>query len=242
MPGLSVIIISLVMNLNESVISSLFFHLILILLMAAASSYTTGFSGGRQNIVSVDLAMDEKDLPEAGIDSGNKPPMTSSPAPKEEVSVSDQAVNSQLEESKETPEPEKKAEAIDPAKIKNTEKPLFQTGVFTSREAYYQFIMIHKEIFGQKAGARVNELLDEALKVNKRDFYGGTAIVSLKFGPDGNLKEVFVDSASPELKAFLEEISWLAVPAPAKYSLEFAGVQIEFTVLEGYMSFKIDAL
>ena len=157
--------------------------------------------------------------------------------------MSNQAVNSPAEESKETPEPEKKVEAItDSAKIENAEKPPVQTRGFTSMEAYSQFIMMHKKIFGQKAGARVNELLGEALKVNKREFYGGTAIVSLKFGADGNLSEVLVDSASPELKAFFEEISWVAMPSPAQYSLSFTGVQIEFTVLEGYMSFKINAL
>jgi hypothetical protein len=240
--GLSVIIISLVMNLKESIISSFFFHLILFLFMAAVSSYTTDFSGGRQNVVSVDLIMEEKDLPDAAIDSADEPPLTSGP-PSEEVSLSNQAVNSAPEESKETPEPEKKVEAVtEPAKIENAEKPPAQTGGFTSMEAYYQFILMHKKIFGQKAGARVNELLGEALKVNKRHFYGGTAIVSLKFGSDGNLSEVLVDSASPELKAFLEEISWVAIPAPAQYSLGFTGVQIEFTVVEGYMRFKIDAL
>jgi hypothetical protein len=211
--------------------------------MVLAASYTTGFSGGRQNVVSVDLTMEEKDLPDAGIDSTVEPPLTSSPPPSEEVSLSDQAVNSPPEESKETPEPEKKAEAItDPAKIENAEKPPAQTGGFTSMEAYYQFIMVHKKIFGQKARASVNELLGEALKVNKRQFYGGTAVVSLKFGPDGSLSEVLVDSASPELKAFLEEISWVSVPAHAQYSLGFTGMQIEFTVLEGYMNFKIDVL
>ena len=211
--------------------------------MAVVASYTTGFSRGLQNIVSVDLTMEEKDMPDAGIDSAVKPPLTSSPLPSEETSLPNQAVNSQPEESKETPEPEKKAEAsTDPAKIENVEKPPAQTRGFTSMEAYSQFIMMHKKIFGQKAGATVNELLGEALKVNKRDFYGGTAIVSLKFGSDGSLSEVLVDSASPELKAFLEEISWVAVPAPPQYSLGFTGVQIEFTVLEGYMSFKIAVL
>ena len=230
------------MNLNESIISSFFFHLILILLIAAASSYTTGFSGGRQKVVSVDLAVEEKDLPDAGTDSAVEPPLTSSQPASEEMSSSEQAVNSPPEESKETPEPEKKAEAIsDPAKIENAEKPPDQTRGFTSMEAYYQFIMVHKKIFGQKARTRVNQLLGEALKVNKREFYGGTAIVSLKFGPDGNLTEVLVDSASPELKAFLEEINWVDVPGPG-YSLGFTGVQMEFTVLEGYMNFKIDVL
>jgi hypothetical protein len=239
--GLSFIIIRVVMNLKESIISSFFFHLILLLLMAAAASYTTGFSG-LQNIVSVDLAMEEKDIPDAGADAADEPPLTSGPPPSEEASLSNQAVNSPPEESKETPEPEKKVETIaNPAKIENAEKSPAQTRGFASMEAYHQFIMMHKKIFGQKAGARVNELLGEALKVNKRNFYGGTAIVSLKFGADGNLREVLVDSTSPELKAFFEEISWVTVPAPG-YSLGFTGVQIEFTVVEGYMRFKIDAL
>jgi hypothetical protein len=230
------------MDIRESIISSFFFHLIFILLMAVVASYTAGFSRGYQNAISVDLTMEEKDLPDAGPDSAVEPPLTSGPPPSEKASLSSKAVDSPPEESKETPVSEKKTETItDPAKIENAEKPPAQTKGFTSMEAYYQFIMMHKKIFGQKAGARVNELLGEALKVNKRQFYGGTAIVSLKFGPDGNLSEVLVDSASPELKAFLEEISWAAVPAPG-YSLGFTGVQIEFTVLEGYMSFKIDTL
>jgi outer membrane biosynthesis protein TonB len=225
------------MDLKESLISSFFFHLILLLFMAAVASFTTGLSGSPRNIVPVDLVMEEG-LPDTGTDSAEEPPLTSISPPSEEVSLSKQAV----EESKETPEPEKKAEVIaEPAKIETAEKPPAQTGGFPSMEAYYQFIMMHKKIFGQKAGARVSELLGEALKVNKREFYGGTAIVSLKFGPDGSLSEVHVESASPELKAFFEEIIWSAVPAPAEYSLGFTGVQIEFTVLEGYMSFKIDA-
>jgi hypothetical protein len=229
------------MNLKESVISSFFFHLILILLMAAAASYTTGFSG-LQNTIAIDLAAEERDIPTPGADSADEPPLTSGPPPSEEVRLSNQPGDSPPEESKETPEPEKEAEAIaNPAKIENAEKPPAQTRGFTSMEAYHQFIMMHKKIFGQKAGARVNELLGEALRVNKRVFYGGTAIVSLKFGSDGNLREVLVDSTSPELKAFFEEVSWGTVPAPG-YSLGFTGVQIEFTVDEGYMRFKIDAL
>jgi hypothetical protein len=230
------------MDIKESIISSFFFHLILILLMAAASSYTTSFSGGPRDIVSVDLTMEEQDLPEAGADSGDEPPVAASPPPSEEASLPDQAVISPPEEPKETPEPEKKAEPItEPAKIENAEKPLDQTRGGPSMEAYYQFIMVHKKAFGQKARARVNQLLGEAFKVNKREFYGGTAIVSLKFGPDGKLSEVLVDSTSPELKAFLEEISWGDVPAPG-YSLGFTGVRMEFTVLEGYMNFKVEAL
>ena len=210
--------------------------------MVAASTYTTGISGGLQNMISVDLTMEEKDLPEAGNETAEEPALTPDLPPSEEVSLSDQAAPP--EESKETPEPEKKAETVtEPVKkIENTANPPAQTGGFASMEAYYQFMMMHKKIFGQKAGARVNELLGEAFKVNKRHFYGGTAIVSLKFGADGNLREALVDSTSPELKAFLEEISWSAVPAPAQYSLKFTGVKIEFTVLEGSMSFKIDML
>ena len=232
------------MNLKETIISSFFFHLILFLLMAALSGYTTGFSGGLPNLISVDLATeDSKDLPAAESDSVTEPPLASSPPSGEEMSLQDQAASNPPEESKQSPEPEKKAEAVtDPAKIENAEKQPAQTGGFTSLEAYYQFIALHKKIFGQKAGTRVNELIGEALKVNKRHFYGGNAIVSLKFGQDGKLSEVLVDSASPELKAFLEEIGWVAVPAPAQYRLGFTGVQIEFTVLEGYLSFKINTL
>jgi len=227
-------------NLRETLISSIFFHLILFLIIAAVASHTTRFSGGFQNIISVGLT---KDLPSAGTDSSDEPPVVSSPPSNEKVSVSDQAVTSSPEESKTIPEPEKKPEAItDPAKIENTEKPPAQRGGFTSLQDYYRFIMLHKQIFRQKAGARVSELIGEALKVNTREFFGGTAIVSLKYGPDGRLSGVFVDSASPELKAFLEEIAWSPVPAPASYSVGYYGVQIAFTVLEGYLSFKIDAL
>ena len=107
---------------------------------------------------------------------------------------------------------------------------------------YLQFVMLHRNIFRQQAGATVNELLGEALKVNKREFYGGTAVVSLRFGPEGKLTEVLVDSTSPDLKAFLEELRWDSIQSPAKYSLRYTGVQIQFTVLEGYMSFNINPL
>lgn len=230
----------MVTNLKETLISSIFFHLILFLVIAAVASRTTGLSGGFQNIVLVDLT---KDLPADVAESSDEPPVVSSPLSHETVSVSDQTVNNSLEESKTVPEPEKKPEAItDPAKIENAEGPPAQRGGFTSLQDYYRFIMLHKQIFRQKAGVRVNELIGEALKVNKREFFGGTAIVSLKYGFDGRLSGVLVDSASPELKAFLEEIAWGPVPAPASYSLGYYGVQIEFTVLEGYLSFKIDAL
>ncbi len=228
----------MVTNLKETLISSLFFHLILFLLIALVASHTTDFSGGFQNIVSVDLT---RDLPGAGTDSADKPPVASIQPSSEEASLLDQAVNSPSEESKKVPEPEKRPDTItDPAKIENAEKPSAQTGGFTSMGDYYRFIMLHKQIFRQKAGASVNELIGEALKVNKREFFGGTAIVSLKYGPDGKLSGVLVDSASPELKAFLEEVAWGPVPEPAAYSLGYSGVQIEFTVHEGYLSFKID--
>ena len=218
------------MNIKESIISSSFFHLVLFLLMVAIASYTTGFSRDFQKIISVDLTMEDK------IYSADRPPLASSLLPSAEVKLSDQEANN-------LSEPEKKVEPIiDPAKIENAGKPPAQTKGFASQEAYYQFIMMHKKIFEQKSMARVNELLGEAFKVNKRNFYGGNAIVSLKFGPDGILSKVLVDSASPDLKAFLEEISWAAIPAPADYSLRSTGVQIEFTVLEGYMNFKINTL
>jgi hypothetical protein len=143
----------------------------------------------------------------------------------------------------EKPESERNVETItESAKIGNAEKMPAQTGEFTSLEAYHQFILLHKKVFGQKAGSKVNELLGEALKSNTRQFYGGTAVVSLTFGLDGTLSEVLVTSESPDLKAFLEEIGWGALPTPAQYPLKFTGVQITFTVLQGYMSFKIDAL
>ncbi len=208
--------------------------------MIAISSYTTGSTGKIQNIVSIDLT-EEKDLPDTAVDPAEEPPLAASSPSIEEASLPDEAVNTPSVES--MPEPEKKFETTtEPVKIEKTEKPPAEIEGPPSLEAYYQFIMLHKKIFGQKAGARVNELLGEAFKVNTREFYGGKAMVSLKFGPDGKLSGVLVDSASPELKAFLEEIVWDAVPAPAAYSLGFTGVQIEFTVREGYMSFKIDAL
>lgn len=222
------------MNLKETLISSFFFHLILLLVMAAVASYTTGFSGGLQNIVSVDLTReDSKDLPTAGIDSAEKPPTASTPPSDAEVSLPKQAAKYPPEESEKILEPEKKSEA---------EKPPAQGGGFTSLEDYHRFVMLHKQIFGQKAGARVNELLGEALKVNKRDFFGGTAVVNLKFGSDGKLSDVLVDSASPGLKAFLEGIGWEAIPTPAVYSLRSTEVRIEFAVLEGYLSFNINTL
>jgi hypothetical protein len=227
------------MNLKETIISSFFYHLILFLLMVAVSSRTTGLSSGFQNIVSVDLAIDDKDRPGVALNPSDNPPLSS----EEEVSLPDEAVTIQPEDSMEKPESERNVETItESAKIGNAEKMPAQTGEFTSLEAYHQFILLHKKVFGQKAGSKVNELLGEALKSNTRQFYGGTAVVSLTFGLDGTLSEVLVTSESPDLKAFLEEIGWGALPTPAQYPLKFTGVQITFTVLQGYMSFKIDAL
>jgi hypothetical protein len=231
----------MVMNLKETIISSLFFHLILFLLMIAISNYTTGLSGSIQNILSVNLAMEESNDPPADLStSAEKQPLASSPTSDDQISLLDQAISTPIEESIKILGPEKKAESsADPTNIKKAEKPSIQREGFTSMEAYYQFIILHKKVFAQQAGARVNELLGEALRVNKREFYGGIAIVSLTFGPDRKLNEVHVDSASPALKAFLEELDWGFVPAPAAYSLGYTVVQIEFVVREGYMSFNV---
>ncbi len=231
---------SLNMDFKETIISSFFFHLLLFLLMIAVSSYTTGSSGMIRNIVSVDLT-EEKDLPDNATGPAEKPATAPGTPSIEEASLPDESVKTPSEES--MPEPEKELKtAAEPVKIEKVEKPPADTEGPPSMEAYYRFIMLHKKIFGQQAGARVNELLGEAFKVNTREFFGGKAIVSLKFGPDRKLSGVIVDSDSPELKAFLEEIVWDSVPDPAAFSLGFTGVQIEFTVLEGSMSFKIDAL
>jgi hypothetical protein len=232
------------MNLNETIISSFFIHLILFLLMLAASSYTTGFSEGIPKVVSVDLAMEEnKDQPAELRGHEDEQPTESSPPSKGEMSLPEKAVSAPPKETTKIPEPQKTAEpATEPAKIEKTEKPALQKEGFASMEAYYQFIILHKKIFGKQAGDRVNDLLREAFKVNKREFYGGKAMVNLKFGPDGKVTEVIVDSESPSLKAFLEEIGWGIIPAPATYFLGSDKVQIEFTVLEGYMSFNVNAL
>jgi hypothetical protein len=233
---------SLVMDLKETIISSFFFHLVLFLFMLALSSATTGFPGSFDNIISVNLtAEDNNDLPAKGTDPADEPPRSSSAPANAQASLSDQAVNYPPRESKQIPEPENKPAAdTAPAKMEAPEK-LPTQGEGTDRlEAYYRFIMLHRKIFDQKAGVRVNALIGEALKLNTRSFYGGTAIVTLKFGPEGELIGVAVDSGSPELKAFLEEVGWYDVPAPAAYLGHT--VQIEFTVLEGYLSFKINTV
>lgn len=214
----------MLINLRETILSSLFFHLMLFLLMIAVSNYTTGFPEGIQKVISIDLAVEEsKDQPAERSDSAEEQPETSSLPSDDATSKTDEAISGQPEESK-NPEPEKKAgPSGGPAKMGKEENPF-----------------IHKKIFAQQAGARVNRLLSEAFKVSKQEFYGGTAIVRLTFGPDGKLKEVFVASSSPPLKAFLEEIGWGLLPPPAAYSLDYTEMQIEFAVLEGLMSFNIN--
>ena len=233
----------MVTNLKETIISSLFFHLILCLVMIAASHYSTGLFGGIQKIVSLDLVMEEsKDRPAGRSDSEDEQPREfRQPFSDDETVLLVPADSNHPEEVKNNQEPEKKAEsAAEPLNSNKAEQPAIRREGFTSLEAYHQFIILHKKIFAQKAGARVNQLLGEALRVNKREFYGGTAIVSLTFGPDGTLNDVLVDSASPALKAFLEEIGWGIVPSPAAYSLGYSIVQIEFSVMEGFMSFNIN--
>jgi hypothetical protein len=229
------------MDLKETIISSFFFHLILFLSVLALSSITTGFPGS-DNIISVNLtAENNNDLPAKRTYSADVPPRSSSAPANAQASSSDQAVNNPPAESKQIPEPENKPAAdTAPAKIEAPEKLPTQGDGTDRLEAYYQFIMLHRKIFGQRAGVRVNALIGEALKVNTRSFYGGTAVVSLKFGPEGELIGVAVDSESPELKAFLEEVGWYDVPAPAAYLGHT--VQIEFTVLEGYLSFRINTV
>ncbi len=227
------------MDLKETIISSFFLHLILLLSVLALSGFTTGFPGS-DNIISVNLAAENNnDLPAKETDSADEPPRSSGAPADAKASSPDQAVKNPPTEPKQIPKTENKPAAdTAPATIEAPEK-LPTQGEGTDRlEAYYQFITLHRKIFDQKAGARVNGLIGEALKVNTRSFYGGTAIVTLKFGQEGELIGAAVDSGSPELKAFLEEVGWYDVPAPAAYLGHT--VQIEFTVLEGYLSFRIN--
>ena len=238
----------LAMDIRESIISSFFFHLILFLLMLAAANYTAGVSMSNRNIITIDLALpDSKDRSAAPGDLSDRPPADLSALPDDtsqtRMSLPNLAAGPPPKESEIVPEPAKKAESeAGPTKIETTEQNSIRTEGFTSPEAYYEFIILHKKIFREQAGVRVNELLGEAFKVNKREFYGGTAVVNLKFGTDRTLKEVLVSSSSPELKSFLDEIVWDAIPPPAAYSIGNAGVRIEFAVHEGSMSFTINAL
>jgi membrane protein involved in colicin uptake len=232
------------LNLNETIITSLFFHLILFALLLAGSAYTTRISGDMPNIISVDLMMQNSAIaPAPPSRTADKPsPAAAPPAPRQ-MTLPEQATGNLPEEAipeeaANTTQPEEKAEPA-PAPVKAEAPPREK---FTSLEGYLQFVMIHKKIFSQQARRGVNELLDRAFKVNKRVFYGGTAAVSLQFGPDGRLTGVLVDSTTPELKAFLEEIDWNTIPPPAAYSLRSGLVRIEFAVHEGYMSFNVNTL
>ncbi|MBI5101144.1 MAG: hypothetical protein HZB33_04845 [Nitrospirae bacterium] len=230
------------MNFKETIISSFFFHLILLLLMIAVSNYTRGFSGDIQKILSVDLTGEDavKEPPAVMGESEGVPPMVSTPPSDEDARLPEQDAGSPPAESTIIPESITKAgPAAGPEKIEKAENPALQKDGSASAEAYYRFIMLHKKIFAQQAGVRVNRLLGEALNVNKRVFFGGNATVNLHFGPDGKLNEVLVDSESPSLKAFLEEIGWGGMPSPAQYSLGGLRVQIDFAVREGYMDFNV---
>ncbi len=227
------------MNLNESIISSFFFHLILFLLVIAAVNFTAGFPGGTGKILPVELTIEKSDdQPSFHIKSEAEPLQDLNQILDEKMNMPDQNKNNPPKEQETLPEPENKAEA----RAESVLPQPIRTEGFTSPEAYHQFIMLHKKIFSKQAGGRVNELIGEALRVNKGQFYGGTAIVNLKFGTGGKLNEVHVDTASPDLKAFLDEINWVAVPSPAAYSLGYVVVRIEFTIHEGYMSFTISTL
>lgn len=234
----------MLMNIKETIISSFFFHIIQFLLMLAVSYYTTGYSGDVRKIITLDLAMKENtEQPEALSNSTVQEPLKSNPSSDEGISLPDQSVNKQPEEPVIIPEPQKQPEApTDPAKIEKRENLSLQKEGFSSMEAYYQFIILHKKIFAQQAEYRVNKLLSEAFKVNTREFFGGTALVRLTFGPEGRVNAVSVDSESPSLKAFFEEISWDLIPPPSAYSLAYTKVLIEFTVHEGFMSFRVNPL
>ena len=226
------------MNIRETIISSFFIHLILILLAMAAANYRAGLPVDISNLISVDLAPDTvKDKPMIPV------PADAGPSSHEETGVPDQAAAGPSGEATEIPDSrEEVTSASEPPEADKTEEPPVRKEGAASPEAYHQFILLHKRIFREQTGSRVNELLGAAFRMNKREFYGGTAMVSLKFGPDGKLNEVLVDSSSPELKAFLEEVGWGALTPPSAYLLGNNLVQIEFAVLEGYMSFNIEAL
>ncbi|MBI5846531.1 MAG: hypothetical protein HZB31_01005 [Nitrospirae bacterium] len=226
------------MNLKESLISSFFFHLIMFLLMIAAVNFTAGLPGGIGKIIPIELAIEKsKDQPAFRSNAEEEPPQDQN----QPMVLPDQDMSNQPKERAIVPESQKKAEpAAVPAIPEAALQPPIRTEGFSSLEAYHQFLILHKKLFGRQAGIKVNELIGEALKTNRREFYGGIAVVSLQFGTDGSLHEVSVESASPDLKAFLEEINWSIVPPPSAFSLGYAGVQIQITVLEGYMNFSIN--
>jgi hypothetical protein len=231
------------MDLKETIISSFFGHLILFLLMLGLANFRAGFSGNLPDIISINLtAENNKGLPAEKTDSVVKPLSPSSVPADAKTGMADQAVNNEpREEAPKVPAPETRpAPAADLPKIDIPGKLPDQSRGSDSAEAYYQFLMVHRKIYAEKESARVNSLIGEALKVNTRSFYGGTAVVSLNYGSEGELDKVNVDSESPDLKTFLEEVGWYDVPAPASYLGHM--VQIEFTVLEGYLSFRTNIL
>ena len=231
------------MNLKETIVSSFFIHLIIILLSVAAGKYTADLSGNLKNIISVDLASDMGEVPSppahySTAEQAQAPIATS----EVKMSTPDQSAANPPEETK-LSEPEKNAEPQITSAIseKPAEIPSQKDGP-SNIEAYYQFLAVHKKLFRQQASVTVNGLLGEALKVNRREFYGGVGLVTVEYGVDGKANKVFVDSDSPELKAFLEEIGWGMLPSPSKYSLRNSVVRIEFSVLEGSMAFTVNAL
>jgi hypothetical protein len=230
------------MDLKETIISSFFGHLILFLLMLGLANFRAGFPGNLPDVISVNLTAGNNNSPAAVPRSAGKPALAPGPKAETKANMSDQAVNPPpKEEAKEVPEPESNPAPVpDSPQIDIPGKLPDQTRGSDSAEAYYQFMMIHRQIYAQKEGARVNQLIGEALRVNTRSFYGGTALVSLTYGSEGELDKVDVDSGSPDLKAFLEEVGWYDVPAPAAYLGHT--VQIQFTVLEGYLSFSTNIL
>jgi len=203
--------------------------MILLLLMSVVLSHTTGLTGDFKNFISVDLAMEDiKALPE------DSPVASDGPATGEADGPAEEAI----------PEPEKKQEEppAPPAKPEEAIKPPAETEGPPTLEAYLQFIAIHKQLYRQKAKTKAGNIISEALKFNTRHFYGGKAIATLKFGPDGKVNEALVDATSPELKAFFEEVVWDSMPNPSAFFRGFTGVRIEFIVLEGRYELIIDPL
>lgn len=236
-----------VMDIRESVISSFFFHLILFLLMLAAANYTAGIAISNRNILMLNLAMPDNREQTVPADLPEKPPLEPDSLPDDNsqssMSLPELSAVPPAKQPEAAVEPVKKAESpVAPARTEPVEQNPIRTEGFTSPDAYYEFIILHKKIFRKQAELRVNELLGEAFKVNTREFYGGTGVVNLRFGTDRKLKSVTVDSESPALKSFLEEIIWETIPPPAAFSLGNTAVQIEFAVHEGYMSIKINTL
>jgi len=232
------------MDIKETIISSFFFHLILLMLLLTIANYTAGLSANSRNMITLDLSNPVvKEQTEPLPDPANRSSEDLSALPEDKpdgkMSLSDKPVAGKPKE--EAPQPVKKPETA-PVKTETPEPSPIRTEGFSSPEAYYQFILLHKKIFRENAGGRVNQLLGEAFKTNKRVFYGGTAVVNLTFGPAGKVTGVIVDSQSPGLKSFLDEIVWDSIPAPSAYSLGNSRVQIEFSVGEGYMNFNINPL